>query len=128
MKTPISKRLEDLMRAHGMNEFEVSKRSGLHQPTVHRILSGESKSPRLSNLAQLAKVFDVSIQYLTADEFSQVNVIAENNSEYDSLTPAASKLIKQIKSLSSAEINEEDYLLVSKILERLSSTTPEQSK
>ena len=108
------------MAAQDVNEAELAKRSNINQPTVHRILSGESKNPRLSNLAALAKTFSVSVLYLTSEGTALETDIKEPRAEYNNLSPAASKLIRQIKELSSKNMHEADYMIISQILERLS--------
>ncbi|KXJ55166.1 MAG: hypothetical protein AXW15_07820 [Neptuniibacter sp. Phe_28] len=49
---------------------ELARLSGLKQPTVHRIIKGESRDPRLSNLKALADVFGIKYWKLTEVDFS----------------------------------------------------------
>ncbi len=46
----------------GMSEAELSRRSKVKQPTIHRIITGESKDPRRSNVEAIAKVFGKTAQ------------------------------------------------------------------
>ena len=48
----ISERLRDCLKEKGCPEGELSRQSGVTQPTIHRILSGESSSPRRDNHAE----------------------------------------------------------------------------
>ena len=52
------------MNVKGWSEGELSRRSGVTQPTVHRIVSGESKSPKRDNIERIAKALRVSAEWL----------------------------------------------------------------
>lgn len=56
--------LQFLMERGGLNPHSLAKRSGVPQPTIFRILEGESTSPRDKTLRPLAEFFGVSIQDL----------------------------------------------------------------
>ena len=58
--------LAKLMASRGLNPTSLAKETGLNQPTLHRILTGESKSPRLSTLTLLAEYFGVTLIELTS--------------------------------------------------------------
>lgn len=47
-------RLKRFIDERGLNPYALSQISGVPQPTIHRILSGESTSPRDSNIKKLA--------------------------------------------------------------------------
>ncbi|MBW5801156.1 LexA family protein [Halomonas elongata] len=47
-------RLRAEMEAKGWSEGELARRSGLKQPTIHRILTGQSRDPRYGNIEKLA--------------------------------------------------------------------------
>lgn len=53
------------MQSKGWSENELSRQSGVPQPTIHRIITGESKSPRTGNLEKLATSLEVSVAYLS---------------------------------------------------------------
>lgn len=50
------------------NQNELFRRTGIHQPTLQRIFSGESKDPRDSTLEPLANLFNISISQLKGRE------------------------------------------------------------
>lgn len=52
------------MSRRGWSEGELSRRSGVHQPTIHRIITGESKNPRRENIQRLAKALGVPSEWL----------------------------------------------------------------
>lgn len=72
-KTTVSRNLARLMRDDPVvnaerkesgNENELARVTGVKQPTIHRILTGESREPRRSTLEKLAVYFGI-----TADDF-----------------------------------------------------------
>ncbi|GEM_PF-851620 len=63
--TTIAERLRKIMEKQDVGENELARRSGVTQPTIHRILKGESKSPRFSNLEKIATALGTTTTYLT---------------------------------------------------------------
>ncbi|MFN7096476.1 MAG: helix-turn-helix domain-containing protein [Gammaproteobacteria bacterium] len=59
-----------LMKAKHLNETQLAKGCNLHQPTIHRLLSGETTDPRLSTLLQIADYFDISLNELIGKKAS----------------------------------------------------------
>ena len=57
----IAKNLEWLMSQRKTNPYELQRNTGVPQPTIHRILTGESKDPRTNTLQPLADHFGVSV-------------------------------------------------------------------
>lgn len=55
------KRLQVVFKEAGISEAELARRANMNQPTVHRILSGESTDPRLSNLEGMAAALGYSL-------------------------------------------------------------------
>lgn len=62
--TSIRTRLRKLMEEQEIGENELARRTTVPQPTIHRILKGASKSPRLSNLEKLATALGTTIIHL----------------------------------------------------------------
>lgn len=60
----IGDRVAAKMAEQGWSEGELSRRSKVPQPTVHRIITGESKSPRQSNIDSIAKALGVAVEFL----------------------------------------------------------------
>jgi transcriptional regulator with XRE-family HTH domain len=56
--------LHYLMAAQRINQTDLSKKTGVPQPTISRMLNGDTRSPRLSSVSKLAKHFGI-----TLDEF-----------------------------------------------------------
>lgn len=55
----LKENLKALMDKHGENPHSLATKSKVTQPTIFRILSGDSKEPRRSNVEKLAKFFGV---------------------------------------------------------------------
>ncbi|MFK7701765.1 LexA family protein [Pseudomonas caspiana] len=56
----IAQRMEELK----LSEGELGRRSGVSQPTIHRIITGESQSPRHGNVEKIARALQVNSQWL----------------------------------------------------------------
>src|SRR5439155_6774459 len=52
----------------GINESELARRTGIGQPVVHRICSGETDNPKVATLSPIANFFAISISQLIGDE------------------------------------------------------------
>lgn len=63
--------LEWLIKQRGTNAHELQRATGVPQPTIHRILSGESTDPRTKTLQPLADHFGVSVADLRDSDLSQ---------------------------------------------------------
>lgn len=69
-KTRLAQSIERLMQHHRIaNLSELAELSGMNQPTLHRIMSGESREPRDSSLAPLTAVFRVTLAQLKGEDF-----------------------------------------------------------
>ena len=60
--------LRGLMAELGINESELARRTGIGQPVVHRICSGETDNPKVATLSPIANFFAISISQLIGDE------------------------------------------------------------
>lgn len=74
--------LSKLMVEYDLSENELARRSGVHQPTIHRILKGESKDPRRSNVSKIAAVFGRTASDLLGETQAEVG-IREDSGIYD---------------------------------------------
>lgn len=59
--TLVAKNLEWLISQRKTNPYELQRATGVPQPTIHRILTGESSDPRTKTLQPLADYFQVSL-------------------------------------------------------------------
>lgn len=60
----IGRRLAAKLQDLGWSEGELARRSGVSQPTIHRIITGESQDPRQTNVEKIAKAIAVSAHWL----------------------------------------------------------------
>lgn len=76
-------KLVELMEERGMNQKELASKIGIDEAAMSRYVNG-SRTPRIDILANLAKEFDVSIEYLIGEEEKEYkygeirNVICRN--------------------------------------------------
>lgn len=65
----LSEILQRLMERSGVeSQIKLAELTGIHQPTIARLLSGDSRDPRRSTLQPLADYFRVSIAQLRGEE------------------------------------------------------------
>lgn len=70
-------RIRELMTQCEWSEGELARRSGVNQPTIHRILVGTSRDPRAANLDKIAKALSTTAEYLRNGKvIQQSNVVA----------------------------------------------------
>ncbi|MDD2056305.1 helix-turn-helix domain-containing protein [Pseudomonas putida] len=60
----IGNRVAQRMHELGWSEGELGRKSGVPQPTIHRILTGASASPRQANVEKIAKALGVTTEWL----------------------------------------------------------------
>lgn len=58
-----SKRLRELRLSAGLSQQEVSEKLGIRQQSYARYENGKGE-PNLDTLAEIAKIFDVSVDFL----------------------------------------------------------------
>jgi phage repressor protein C with HTH and peptisase S24 domain len=59
--------LQKLMELHGDNDYTLEAKSGVHQPTIHRYLSGKHKSLSEANVEKLARAYHIKPSQLRGD-------------------------------------------------------------
>lgn len=82
--TPVAQNLWRLMDSHGLNPTSLERASGVAQPTIYRILKGESQDPRTATIQPLARYFGVTVADLRADHL----VVEEEITGYRVARPA----------------------------------------
>lgn len=68
MNSKLSQNLRTLMNETKLSESELSRRTGVAQPIIHRMLDGNNKNPKIATLNPIAKYFQVTISQLIGDE------------------------------------------------------------
>jgi len=64
----LAENLRRLMTEFNLSETELSRRTGIGQPVIHRMSSGETDNPKVGTLSPIANLFNVSISQLVGDE------------------------------------------------------------
>lgn len=67
-ETGIGDRIQSLRKAAGMTQRQLAEAAGMTLSSLTQIEQGIVKDPRLSTLLSLAKVFQVSLDYLAHGE------------------------------------------------------------
>lgn len=73
-KTKLAVTLKSLLQQLELSESELARRTGVCQPVIHRMASGETDNPKIETLRPIAKFFSISIDELIGDaplSFSQ---------------------------------------------------------
>jgi len=71
MEQTLGERIRKALKEQGLSEAELARRSRVPQPTVHRIVSGESKSPRHGSVQAIALALGLSATYLWSGEHEE---------------------------------------------------------
>lgn len=67
MKTKLAIRLKTLLQKKNLTESELSRQTGVGQPVIHRMASGETDNPKIETLKPIAKFFSISLEQLIGD-------------------------------------------------------------
>lgn len=68
--TLVRNNLHWLIAKRHTNPHEIARATGVPQPTIHRILSGETADPRTQTLQRLAEYFEIAVSDLREKDFS----------------------------------------------------------
>ena len=106
------KRLIELMENANMTQIELAQKIGTTNVTISRYISGE-RCPRIEIVAQIAKVFNVSIDYLLGIPNSKSTHFIENDSIVELY-----KIVNRLGFLDSEhKLSKEQITLIKKLLE-----------
>ena len=69
--------IKSLMEKCGLNESQLSRKTGIGQPVIHRMASGHTTNPKIETLRPIAHFFGINIDQLIGDEpiHSQKNAL-----------------------------------------------------
>lgn len=73
----VSDRLKEMLRLKEWTPAELARRSGVPQPTVHRVITGASRNPRRETIDSLAKVLGCPPEHLWSGKASDTQSPAE---------------------------------------------------
>lgn len=60
--------LKELLQKNKISESELARKTGVCQPVIHRMASGETDNPKIKTLLPIARYFDISIDELIGDK------------------------------------------------------------
>ena len=63
----LAKNLEKLIADHGLNTLELSRRTGVGQPVIYRIMTGETDNPKIGTVCILADYFGITVNQLVRE-------------------------------------------------------------
>src|SRR5262245_49848204 len=87
----IGRLLTEKLKELGWSEGELGRRSGVPQPTTHRILAGESDNPRIDNVNKLAKALALDAAALLAGKLrGELDVIVVDGPDIKGRVPRIS--------------------------------------
>jgi transcriptional regulator with XRE-family HTH domain len=66
-KMKLDTNLKLLIKKNGLNVLELARKTGIGQPFIHRIFSGETNDPKLSTVCTLADYFGITVNQLVGD-------------------------------------------------------------
>jgi len=107
----VGKRLAAKLQELGWSENELARRSGVTQPTIHRIITGESQDPRQANVEKIAKALGVTAQWLRHGGSSEAG-IKDARSAYEQNVEPGPEIVspyREIKILGTAQMGTEGY-------------------
>ncbi|MBK2126077.1 LexA family transcriptional regulator, partial [Fangia hongkongensis] len=68
------KNIKKLILEYGINELELSKHIQIPQSTLNKLLTGNTKDPKITVIRKIADYFSTSIEQLYDDTTAQVNM------------------------------------------------------
>jgi transcriptional regulator with XRE-family HTH domain len=77
----IGKRIEERLKARGMNKAELARATGLSESSISRIVSGARPDPGINTISVIARALDYSVDTLcgrlSEESFASVVLIAD---------------------------------------------------
>ncbi|MCE4552679.1 LexA family transcriptional regulator, partial [Xanthomonas hortorum] len=75
----LSENLRRLMATESLSENQLSRNTGVPQPTIHRVLSGRVSDPRDGTLRPLAEYFGLSVEDLRTGNLNEKTTAASDS-------------------------------------------------
>lgn len=66
-KTKLAVTLKNLLQKMNLSESELARQTGVCQPVIHRMASGETDNPKIETLRPIAKFFQITLDQLVGD-------------------------------------------------------------
>ncbi|WP_313226741.1 XRE family transcriptional regulator [Stutzerimonas chloritidismutans] len=107
----IGRRLAVKLQERDWSEGELARRSGVSQPTIHRIITGESHDPRQANVEKIAKALGVTAHWLRHGG-TEDHAVNERHSAYEQNVEPGPDIVtpfRAIKIVGTAQMGSEGY-------------------
>jgi transcriptional regulator with XRE-family HTH domain len=72
----LAKNLKVLIAREGISEAELSRRCGVTQPMINRIVNAKTDNPKLKTLLRISRYFGISITELVEAKMTEQQVEA----------------------------------------------------
>lgn len=83
------------MKAKGLSEYRLAQLTGVPQPTIHRIVNGESEDPKTATVKPLASYFGISVDELRGSKIDA----KEHTGRFRALSEDALELLSAFERL-----------------------------
>lgn len=77
----LARNLKLLIAREGISEAELSRRCGVTQPMINRIVNAKTDNPKLKTLLRLSRYFGITISELVESNIDQAQDNKNSNSE-----------------------------------------------
>lgn len=118
----VAENLRALMSGR-ISENELARKTGVPQPTIHRVLSGKVEDPRDGTLRPLAMYFGVKVEHLRTKEPDYFRALPERSRPTDADTTRAASFASSISESSLAARLEEEMVAAGHDIASLSALT-----
>ena len=68
MHQQLAKNIRKLLKKNNISTSFLARQTGIGQPVIHRIMSGETRNPKISTLLPIAQFFGLQIEQLISNQ------------------------------------------------------------
>lgn len=68
MSEILAKNIRKLMSKHKISTSQLARKTGVNQPVIHRIMSGETVNPKIASLMPIAQFFGLKVDQLLSEK------------------------------------------------------------
>lgn len=111
--TAYSRWIDDFLTANGLTSYKLAPLSGVSQPTIDRIRSGQSQYPSRATIQKLEKV-------ITTPSPDSAGQVEESRPPYAALPPNAAFVLNDLRKLAeNSALSDTDLLLIHALAKRI---------
>jgi SOS-response transcriptional repressor LexA len=100
----IVRQLNDIATDQDLTPTEIARRTSVPQPTVHRILSGQSEDPKITIIRKIAECLGTTLAELE-EAADRKNRISEPATRYRTATPNSAQPTAEVPLINWEELN-----------------------